>query len=62
MEQCANCKHLKPLSGGCEAYPDGIPFKFSSDEEVHNKPAPGQTGTFVFEPGEPEELKQLTRK
>lgn len=62
MEQCVKCKHLKPLSGGCEAYPDGMPFKFSSNEEKHNKPEPGQTGVFVFEEGEPEELKKLTRK
>lgn len=64
MEQCVTCKHQRPLSGGCAAYPDGdgIPFKFSSDMEAHNKPEPGQTGTFVFEEGEPDEIKQLSGK
>lgn len=58
-DQCANCKHLKPFSGGCQAYPDGVPFKFSNNEEIHDKPQPKQVGVFVFEEGEPDEIKQL---
>lgn len=58
-QQCLNCKHLRPLSGGCDAFPDGIPYKFTSDEVAHDKPEPGQVGDFVFEKGEPEEMAKM---
>lgn len=58
--QCEECKHLRPLTGGCAAYPNGIPYKFSSGQELHDEIEKDQTSTFVFSPGEPEELKALS--
>ena len=34
---CLFCKHRQPLSGGCKAYPDEIPFEFSSGEKEHRE-------------------------
>lgn len=59
MEQCINCKFLKPITGGCMAYPYGIPYKFSSEGARHTKVEKGQKGMYVFEKGEPEELKGI---
>lgn len=58
-EQCSNCKNINPITGGCKAYPGGIPYKFSSGQEIHNEVEPDQKNGFVFEEGEPEELKEL---
>lgn len=60
-EQCLNCKNLMPITGGCKAYPEGIPYKFSSDQEQHNKIEPDQENGFVFEEGKPEQLKSLKK-
>lgn len=60
--QCTECKNANPISGGCKAYPKGVPYKFSSDEEKHTKVEPDQKGDFVFDKGEPEELKEITGK
>ena len=59
---CLFCKHSLPLSGGCKAFRDGIPFEFSSGEKEHREKVEGQTGDYVFEEGEPEELKVLEKK
>ena len=59
---CLFCKHRQPLSGGCKAFPDEIPFEFSSGEKEHREKVEGQTGDYVFEEGEPEELKALEEK
>ena len=34
MDLCIKCKHLDPFNGGCAAFPDGIPFEYSSGENV----------------------------
>ena len=60
-EQCINCKHLTPISGGCKAYPDGIPLKFTEGPKEHNKVEKEQAGNFVFDEGEPEELLALKK-
>ena len=39
-----------------------IPFEFSSGEKEHREKVEGQTGDYVFEEGEPEELKALEEK
>lgn len=49
---CNRCKHLRPLSGGCNAFPDGIPFDMGVFIE-HFKPLPEQKNKIVFEEGEP---------
>lgn len=61
-DQCQNCKHLRPLTGGCDAYPDGVPYRYSSDQEVHDTIQKDQEGKAVLEPGEPEQLKALAAK
>lgn len=48
MDLCINCKHLRPFSGGCEAFPNGIPFEFSNGEKEHLEIVDGQVGDFVF--------------
>ena len=49
---CIKCIHLRRISGGCDAYPDGI-----SDEVLltnsHIIPLKDQDNTIVFEEGEP---------
>jgi|TARA_R110000803_G_scaffold87678_2_gene154563 hypothetical protein len=52
---CNNCKHLKPISGGCAAFPENIPFGMGVLFQ-HNKPLPGQINDIVFERGEPNEI------
>ena len=34
---CLFCKHRQPLSGGCKAFTDEIPFEFSSGEKEHRE-------------------------
>lgn len=58
IDQCLNCRHFLPFSGGCKAYPDNIPQKFL-DGEPHNEVEVDQVGTFVFTEGEPDELNDL---
>jgi len=53
-EQCLRCKWARPISGGCEAFPDNIPFDIGQGVEAHNKVLEGQRGNYVFEAGEPE--------
>lgn len=62
IEQCQSCKHLRPFTGGCDAYPDGIPYKYSSDQEAHTTVQRDQEGTAVFEMGVPEQTKILGDK
>ena len=51
---CNKCKHLRPLSGGCAAFPEDIPYGMVVLFQ-HYKPLPGQKNNIVFEPGDPEE-------
>lgn len=50
---CFKCKHFRPIRGGCDAFPGGIPDKILQENE-HDKPLPEQKNKIVFEPGEPE--------
>lgn len=59
LEQCLNCRHLNPISGGCKAYPGDIPQRFVDGDVLHNSVEIDQKGTFVFEEGEPDELSDL---
>lgn len=61
-EQCVNCKHLRELSGGCRAFPAGIPYEIASGQKIHDKVIKGQTGEYVFEKGEPYEMKEALEK
>tara|TARA_R110000796_G_scaffold214035_1_gene330039 strand:+ start:738 stop:935 length:198 start_codon:yes stop_codon:yes gene_type:complete len=55
---CNQCKHLNPISGGCAAFPENIPFGMGVLFQ-HDKPLPGQDNNIVFEKGEPLELQML---
>lgn len=59
MEQCLNCKNLNPITGGCKAYPNGIPQRIVDGVVIHDTIQLDQVGTFVFEEGEPDEIKDL---
>ncbi|QDP54992.1 MAG: hypothetical protein Unbinned96contig1002_2 [Prokaryotic dsDNA virus sp.] len=48
---CNNCKHLRLISGGCDAFPGDIPFGMGV-LFMHDKPFPGQKNNIVFERGE----------
>jgi hypothetical protein len=48
--QCAKCKHARK-EGGCDAFPDGIPFIILEGNFNHEKPYPGDNG-IQFEPRE----------
>lgn len=56
---CLSCKHLQPLTGGCKAFPNGIPYEFSSGEKEHKEVEDGQVGDYVFTEGEPDEIKDF---
>lgn len=62
MEPCLHCKHLKPITGGCRAFPQDIPYEFATGAKKHYKVVPGQVGRFVFEEGEPpDEIKEALK-
>jgi len=48
---CIKCQHFRMLSGGCDAFPDGIPDEILENNK-HNKPIPGQNNKIVFKKGE----------
>lgn len=53
---CYNCKHLRKLSGGCAAFPEGIPASIvETGESSHSKPLPNQKNKIVFEKYENED-------
>jgi len=57
---CMKCKHFRALSGGCDAFPKGIPYEISSSrEDLHEKPTKEQENDIVFSPfkNESEQLK-----
>jgi hypothetical protein len=47
---CFRCKHWKKFIGGCNAFPDGIPFEITSGLNEHSEPLPEQDNKIVFEP------------
>lgn len=49
---CRKCIHFRLISGGCDAYPDGISDEvlFSNSHTISLK---DQDNTIVFEEGEP---------
>lgn len=51
---CFKCKHFRPIEGGCEAFPDGIPDELTEGGvDTHDKPLFGQDNAILFEEGEP---------
>ena len=57
---CFKCKHFRALSGGCDAFPEGIPYEIAeTGESSHETPLDGQKNNIVFEPfkDEDEQLK-----
>lgn len=51
---CFKCEHLRPMLGGCAAFPDDIPFGMGILFQ-HYKPLPGEKNNIVFEACEPKE-------
>lgn len=51
---CFNCIHFRPMAGGCDAFPKGIPDEVLRTND-HGKPLPEQKNKIVFEAGEPKE-------
>lgn len=41
--QCITCEHYR-LTGGCAAFPDGIPQDILTGEHDHREPYPGDNG------------------
>jgi hypothetical protein len=52
---CLTCKHFRFLSGGCAAFPNGIPDEIIQYGNKHKKPLPEQENDIVYEEGEPKE-------
>lgn len=48
---CFSCKHFR-ITGGCDAFPDGIPDEITSGMNEHEKPLAEQGNDIVFEPKE----------
>jgi hypothetical protein len=42
-DQCIICAHFR-FSGGCDAFPDGIPEAILTSEHDHTEPYPGDNG------------------
>jgi hypothetical protein len=53
---CMSCVHFRPISGGCDAFPDGIPDEILIGDNNHSKPLEGQANDVVFKRGEPKEI------
>lgn len=49
---CDKCVHFRILSGGCDAFPNGIPNSVLVANE-HSNPIRGQDNDIVFELGDP---------
>jgi hypothetical protein len=47
---CFKCKNWRKFIGGCNAFPDGIPYEITSGENEHSKPLSFQKNDIVFEP------------
>jgi hypothetical protein len=47
---CFKCKHFRLYEGGCDAFPDGIPYEITSGLNEHSKPLSFQENDIVFEP------------
>ncbi len=57
---CLKCKHFRALSGGCDAFPEGIPYEITeTGESEHLTPLEGQKNDIVFSlyENEDEQLK-----
>lgn len=57
---CEYCKHFRQMSGGCAAFPDGIPDEIVSGENEHAKPLKNQGNKIVFELGMSEEAMAMS--
>lgn len=51
---CRKCKHRRPILGGCDAFPDGIPQQIVNGQIEHTKVIEGQKNDIVFEEQEKE--------
>ena len=55
---CFKCKHRRPYSGGCNAFPIVIPNEIIFKNK-HNKPIKGQKNNIVYEEGESLEEQKM---
>jgi len=46
--KCSECKHFKLTDYNCKAFPGGIPEKYLSGKETHNKVIASQIGTTIL--------------
>lgn len=46
--KCSDCKHFDLSIFSCKAFPEGIPDRFLSGDEVHDTPTDNQVGSIVF--------------
>lgn len=53
---CYDCKYLRLIEGGCEAFPEGIPDEILR-ENKHSKKLPEQKNNLVFTPKDKTEKK-----
>lgn len=44
---CFICKHWRPIEGGCDAFPEGIPDEILQSNK-HDKPLKEQNNNLVF--------------
>lgn len=49
ISQCVFCRHARPGSAGCDAFPGGIPGPILLNQHDHRKPYEGDNG-IRFEP------------
>lgn len=48
---CLKCKNFNLVSGGCKAFPDGIPYEITNNGVKHYQPLPDQPNNIVYEYG-----------
>ena len=46
--KCALCQHFDSVEMKCQAFPEGIPERFLSGENVHDSIARDQVGPIIF--------------
>jgi len=59
---CSRCKHFRRFEGGCDAFPDAIPYEITVGTNDHSKPLEFQTNNIVFDEGSRDDLKNLKAK
>lgn len=48
--RCSGCAYLDLADFTCNAFPEGIPDKYLTGDDIHNKVVKRQKGDYVFTP------------